>query len=255
MKELLFIWLSCIAILVNSQTSTGIASYYADKFEGRKTSSGEIFRQRGLTAAHKTLPFGTLVRVTNLSNDSVVIVKINDRLPGSSKRMIDLTERAAEQLNFIRKGLTKVTIEKIHHDSIASDYTLWRREEIKLSCRLDSTLIFSEREKLLQLDTAKIDKNLMYYFRDLAMNYYAGHCVFQNTDTTYSKQQLRFAIENYSKFHKSGLSTPADLWNYVFCLYHASECETAAIISTEYLALASEEEKTKIENLKSRFCP
>jgi len=91
--------------------STGVASYYANKFEGRKTSSGELFRQDSLTAAHKTLPFGTMVKVTNLSNDSTVLVKINDRLPKSSSRSIDLSLRAAKQLNFVRKGLTQVRIE------------------------------------------------------------------------------------------------------------------------------------------------
>lgn len=90
---------------------TVIASFYAKKFEGRRCASGEIFRQSQLTAAHKTLAFGTWVKVTNLSNDSVVVVKINDRLPRSSKRGIDLTMRAAKQLNFVRKGLTKVTLE------------------------------------------------------------------------------------------------------------------------------------------------
>lgn len=92
-------------------TQTGVASYYAKKFNGRKTSNGEIFRSDSLTAAHKTLKFGTMVRVTNLKNDSTVIVRINDRLPPKSKRSIDLTYRAAKQLNFIQKGITKVKIE------------------------------------------------------------------------------------------------------------------------------------------------
>lgn len=89
----------------------GTASYYANKFEGRKCSSGEIFSNWSLTAAHKTLKFGTVVKVTNLRNDSSVIVTINDRLPQNSKRNIDLTLRAAEQLNFVKSGLTKVKIE------------------------------------------------------------------------------------------------------------------------------------------------
>ncbi len=89
----------------------GVASYYAQKFEGRKCTSGEIFRHDKLTAAHKTLKFGTRVKVTNLLNDSVVIVKINDRLPTRSKCCIDLTMRAAKQLNFVIKGLAKVKIE------------------------------------------------------------------------------------------------------------------------------------------------
>ncbi len=93
------------------KTELGVASYYHDKFNGRTTSSGEIFSNEGLTAAHKTMPLGTWVKVTNLKNDSVVVVKINDRLPKTSTRSIDLSVRAARQLNFIRAGLTKVKIE------------------------------------------------------------------------------------------------------------------------------------------------
>ncbi len=90
--------------------SYGIASFYAKKFNGRKTSSGEKFSSDSLTAAHKKFKFGTYVLVRNLNNDSTVIVKINDRLPQKSKRSIDLTYKAAKQLNFIKSGLTKVEI-------------------------------------------------------------------------------------------------------------------------------------------------
>ena len=90
--------------------STGTASFYANKFNGRKTSSGEKFNNDSLTAAHKKLKFGTYVLVRNLKNDSTVVVKINDRLPQKSKRTIDLTTKAAKQLNFIISGLTKVEI-------------------------------------------------------------------------------------------------------------------------------------------------
>jgi len=105
-----------ISMLSTAQISTGVASYYANKFNGRRTSSGEVFRQDSLTAAHKNLPFGTMLKVTNLSNDSVVYVKVNDRLPQSSKRMIDLSLAAAKQLNFVRKGLTQVKIEIVPKD-------------------------------------------------------------------------------------------------------------------------------------------
>ncbi len=92
---------------------TGKASYYSRKFQGRETSSGEIFKHNKYTAAHKTLPFGSIVRVVNLENDSIVYVKINDRLPKTSKRLIDLTRKAAVELNFIKKGLTKVVVERV----------------------------------------------------------------------------------------------------------------------------------------------
>lgn len=90
---------------------TGQASWYGKAFHGRLTSSGERFHMDSLTAAHKTLPFGTLVRVTNLKNDSVIFVKITDRLPKSSKRCIDLSSGAAKRLGFLRAGVTQVKLE------------------------------------------------------------------------------------------------------------------------------------------------
>ena len=99
--------------VVTESREVGQASYYADHFHGRKTSSGEYFNQNLLTAAHKTLKFGTIVKVTNLYNDSIVYLKINDRLGKSSHRAIDVTTSAAKKLNFLRKGIAKVTIEKI----------------------------------------------------------------------------------------------------------------------------------------------
>lgn len=102
--------LFCQDTLVKQIKTEGIASFYAKKFNGRKTSSGERFNNDSLTAAHKTLKFGTYIKVRNLKNDSVVIVKVNDRLPKRSKRSVDLTLRAAKQLNFVKSGLTKVEI-------------------------------------------------------------------------------------------------------------------------------------------------
>jgi rare lipoprotein A len=92
---------------------SGIASWYGPKWKGRLTASGEYFDPDSMTAAHKTLPFGTIVRVTNLSNDSVVYLRITDRLPKSSSRTIDVTPVAAKKLGFYSKGLQKVRIESI----------------------------------------------------------------------------------------------------------------------------------------------
>ena len=92
-------------------TETGYASFYSDKFDGRSTSNGETFRQNKLTAAHKKIPFGTNVKVTNLSNDKSVIVRINDRGPFVSGRIIDLSKAAAKQIDMIGAGVAKVKIE------------------------------------------------------------------------------------------------------------------------------------------------
>jgi rare lipoprotein A len=89
----------------------GIASYYAHKFQGRRTASGEPFHQDSLTAAHKILPFGTTLKVTNQKNGKTVWVRVNDRLPSNSKRSIDLSYAAAQQINMIREGLVKVNID------------------------------------------------------------------------------------------------------------------------------------------------
>ena len=91
----------------------GKAVFYGDKWHGRKTASGERFNQRKMTAAHRSLPFGTRVRVTNLSNGKSVVVRINDRGPfgRDRSRIIDLSKAAARQLDFIPDGVTRVTVE------------------------------------------------------------------------------------------------------------------------------------------------
>jgi len=92
------------------QIQEGIASFYSKRFHGRKTASGEIFDMNTLTAAHKFLPFGTLIRVTRMDNGAFVFVKINDRLPKSSKRTIDLSFQAALDLDMVRMGLCQVRL-------------------------------------------------------------------------------------------------------------------------------------------------
>ena len=101
------------AFIIENYTEVGVASYYGNTLDGRRTASGEVFRQDSLTAAHKTLKFGSKVEVRNLTNDSVVIVKINDRLPRNSSRIIDLSLRAAKQLNFVRQGIVKVQVTEL----------------------------------------------------------------------------------------------------------------------------------------------
>ena len=92
-------------------TQVGIASYYADKFHGRKTANGERFDQNALTAAHKTLPLGTKVRVTRVKTGQSVVLHINDRGPFIKGRIIDLSRRAARKLGIIKRGLGKVHVE------------------------------------------------------------------------------------------------------------------------------------------------
>ncbi|MEZ4818730.1 MAG: septal ring lytic transglycosylase RlpA family protein [Bdellovibrionota bacterium] len=91
--------------------NVGYASWYGGKFHGRKTASGEIYDQDLMTAAHKTLSFGTLVRVTNLDNGKKTIVKINDRGPFVKGRIIDLSREAARRIDMLSTGTAKVKLE------------------------------------------------------------------------------------------------------------------------------------------------
>ncbi len=100
-------------LISRSTVEIGKASYYADKFHGRKTTSGEPYDKTKYTAAHKTLPFNTIVKITSKKDSKSVIVRINDRGPHVKKRIIDLSRIAAEKINLIKIGETQVTLQVI----------------------------------------------------------------------------------------------------------------------------------------------
>jgi rare lipoprotein A len=96
---------------------TGIASWYGPKFDGNLTANGEVFDQYGLTAAHRTLPMPSMVRVTNLENGRSIVVRVNDRGPFKNGRIIDLSTRSAQLLGFQRIGTAKVLVEILEPES------------------------------------------------------------------------------------------------------------------------------------------
>lgn len=108
------------AAVDRGMTERGEASYYADKFVGRQTASGEVYTHKKLTAAHRTLPFGTRVRVTRLDDGSQVTVRINDRGPFKRGRIIDLSKSAAERIGLVADGITRVRIDVLSGTSTSS---------------------------------------------------------------------------------------------------------------------------------------
>ncbi|MFI8397202.1 septal ring lytic transglycosylase RlpA family lipoprotein [Pseudomonas sp. Choline-02u-1] len=92
---------------------TGVASYYGARHHGKRTASGEAFNQHSLTAAHRQLPFGTRVKVTNLKNDESVVVRINDRGPHTRGRLIDLSREAADEIGMLRSGTARVRVQAL----------------------------------------------------------------------------------------------------------------------------------------------
>lgn len=120
-NKLLIFFISSILLSFTPSDPTeykGKATYYGQNWTGRLTSSGEKFYADSLTAAHKYFKFGTILKVTNLTNDSVCYVKVNDRLPQSSKVLIDLSYGTAKKLNFIKKGVIPVILVPVDTVSI-----------------------------------------------------------------------------------------------------------------------------------------
>jgi rare lipoprotein A len=95
----------------HGRIQTGVASYYGGEFEGRRTASGAIYRSRRMTCAHRTLPFGTVLRVTDVDTQKSVVVEVNDRGPYAKGRLVDLSMGAARKLGMIERGVARVTVE------------------------------------------------------------------------------------------------------------------------------------------------
>ena len=125
-----------------SQTNTGYASFYGKRFTGQRTASGEKLNNDSLTCAHRTLPFGTYLRVKSLSTQKEVVVRVNDRGPFVRGRIIDLTQRAASELGILRHGTGEVSIEVVHpiipplalpdqEDSLPNILKIWEIEEVE----------------------------------------------------------------------------------------------------------------------------
>jgi rare lipoprotein A len=107
---------------------TGIASWYGPRFHGKLTASGEVFNQEKFTAAHRTLPWGSRVKVTNLANGKSVEVRINDRGPFSKGRIIDVSRAAARALGMMKSGITTVRIEGPYDPEASNDLALEERQ-------------------------------------------------------------------------------------------------------------------------------
>jgi rare lipoprotein A len=101
--------------------TVGVARFYAKRYNGRKTTSGEIYNSKKLTAAHPTLPLGTRVKVVNLANNKSVIVKINDRCLEHEESFIDLSRQAARTLGMIKQGKANVRITIVENDNLSSE--------------------------------------------------------------------------------------------------------------------------------------
>jgi rare lipoprotein A len=128
-----------------SYTEEGMASWYGDKFHMRKTANGEVFHKGDLTAAHRTLPLPSIVRVTNTANGKSVILRVNDRGPFAKSRIIDVSEKAAKMLDFKLKGTALVKVELLQKESAAALGTVKIKPDEKLEMQSQYDLALKKK--------------------------------------------------------------------------------------------------------------
>lgn len=176
MKTSLLVFLMIVsAFSLSAQiayNTIGLASFYADKFEGRQTSNGEIYYHAKRTAAHRTLPFGSVVKVTNLENNKYVVVRINDRGPFVENRIIDLSKSAAQELDFIEKGLIQVRVELIASTEDLPDekQTQSKKDNNSSYYKVNAERVYPQG-KGVQVGSFKNDENVFKLVDELEKKY------------------------------------------------------------------------------------
>ena len=187
---ILFLFYVVNAIIYSNET--GVASWYGPTFHGKKTANGEIFNTYDFTAAHKTLPFGSIVKVISLENNKSTIVRINDRGPFAKNRIIDLSKAAAEQLDMISTGTMEVKTIILE----SGDNKYYKYTGQIYSIQIAS---FSTEENALQFLELLKDKFNNVEIKKVFFNKRYFRVVIQNCN--YSELQL-----NRVKLHKEGLN-------------------------------------------------
>ncbi len=142
---------------------TGIASWYGKDFRGKRTASGEIFDMNGMSAAHRTLPLGTVIRVTNLDNFKSVKVKVNDRGPFSGNRILELSYGAARELAFAAQGTAHVKIETVEQPQEPGLYTV----QAAVFVEEENALLLKDRlsKKFEVISIVPFETNLGKFYR------------------------------------------------------------------------------------------
>ena len=150
---------------VNNYVAEGIASWYGPNFDGKLTANGEVFNQHDITAAHKTLPLPSLLRVTNLENNRQIVIRINDRGPFVGDRIIDLSYKSAQILGVIKKGTANVRLELLDYGPHL----------------LENNISIATKNSFLQLGVFKNAKNADKLYAKLRNIEYLKHKVFIET--------------------------------------------------------------------------
>ncbi|MDX1637004.1 MAG: septal ring lytic transglycosylase RlpA family protein [Balneolaceae bacterium] len=155
----------------NRVIETGVASWYGPNFHGKMTANGEIYNMNSLTAAHRTLPFNTFVRVENIDNDKSVIVRINDRGPFKDNRIIDLSKKAAREIEMIGPGTADVQLYLVKGDSREIE-----EKDLKVSTYTVQLGSFQQEENALEISNnirgARVEQHILNSGEEVFRVYY-----------------------------------------------------------------------------------
>ncbi len=172
----------------------GVASWYGPGFHGKTTANGETYNQNAMTAAHKLLPLGTTVRVTNLENNKSLVLRINDRGPFVHDRVIDVSKRAAERLDMHEQGTANVRIEAINTKATSSTKTVATVGAGAVSTASSASAIEEARKSRVLNDEGEIPDELKYLFEDEATTSQSSKSKAQN----YAESKSYVESENYA---------------------------------------------------------
>ncbi len=158
--------------LVSYYDKNGIASWYGPKFDKKLTANGEIFDQNKVSAAHKTLPLPSIVKVTNLNNSKYLYIRVNDRGPFVNDRIIDLSKQAAIELNIFSKGTEEVNVKLLESgphllETVFLNQSYLKKYAINLERKKDKEYTNLKENNYLQLGVFSIKKNALNYIEDI----------------------------------------------------------------------------------------
>lgn len=194
---ILFIFCQHFTVFAQTKTASGIASYYANKFQGRKTASGDKYDKNKFTAAHRTYAFGTKLKVTNIANGKSIVVTVNDRGPYSNHRLIDLSYAAAKHIDMIQQGVIEVHIEIVSENYKMPSSPTKKGNSLSEGYYSKSLIaIAPPKGPLLQIGSFSVQENAFKRIEELKLMNIGQSCI--QVITVRRKQVYRVL---YSGFH------------------------------------------------------
>lgn len=184
-------------------TKTGKATYYGDRWHGRRTASGTPYHKDSLTCAHRTLPFGTLLHVRNPKNGKVVVVKVTDRGPYRGGTLIDLSKAAAKQIDMVQSGVAAVEVTPVVRASVPTKTDNYNRDLANSPLKLEANTIVTPELQLFDPNTGRYYTMTQWQERAERRKEMAKTAIGKNPELMAKKQAPRYRVKSSVKLAKA----------------------------------------------------